>query len=98
LTKSVFEGLVITLGALFALAFAVIIGPPLMASGDIIGAFAAGFVNPYATGYSLDAILTGLILIVWIIYERETLGVKFGWIAIFCASCLVSQRRSRFIL
>jgi len=82
LAKSIFEGLVISLGALFALAFAVIIGPPLMASGDVMGAFAAGFVNPYATGYSLDAILTGLILAVWVIYERHALGVKFGWIAI----------------
>ncbi|NOX81833.1 MAG: DUF2834 domain-containing protein [Alphaproteobacteria bacterium] len=82
MAKSIFEGLVISLGVLFALAFAVIVAPPLMASGDTIGALAAGFVNPYATGYSLDAILTGLILIAWIIYERLTLGVKFGWIAI----------------
>jgi len=82
LTKSVFETLVAALGAAFALAFLVIVVPPLMASGDIVGAFAAGFVNPYASGYSLDAILTGLILVVWVVYERRTLGVRHGWIAI----------------
>ena len=80
--KSLFQGLVILLGLTFAIAFAVIIGPPLLESGDVAGAFAAGFVNPYSSGYALDAIITGLILIVWVIYERQALGVRHGWIAI----------------
>lgn len=80
--KSVYELLVVLLGAAFAVAFAVIVVPPLLESGDVVGAFAAGFVNPYSSGYSLDAILTGLILVVWVLYERRTLGVRHGWIAI----------------
>jgi len=82
MSKAVYEGLVVLLGAAFAIAFAVIVVPPLLESGDVVGAFAAGFVNPYSSGYSLDAILTGLILVVWVLYERRALGVRRGWVAI----------------
>ena len=82
MSTSVFERLVLTLGILFALAFMVIVVPPLVQSGDVIGAFAAGFVNPYSSGYSLDVILCALILFVWILYERKSRGIKHGWIAI----------------
>lgn len=82
MSTSVFERLVLTLGVLFALAFMVIVVPPLVQSGDVFGAFAAGFVNPYSSGYSLDVILCALILFVWILYERKSRGIKHGWIAI----------------
>jgi hypothetical protein len=65
----------------FAVAFCVVVVPPLLESGDIISAFAAGFVNPYASGYSLDTILCGLILFVWVAYERAASGIKHGWVA-----------------
>ncbi len=58
------------LGAGFALIFAATVMPPLLESGDVIGAFAAGFVNPYAAGYSFDTIFCGLILIAWAATER----------------------------
>ena len=77
-----FELLVGALGVAFAVAFCVVVVPPLLESGDIVGAFASGFVNPYASGYSLDTILCGLILFVWVAHERATLGVKHGWIAV----------------
>lgn len=80
--KTVFEALVIGLGAAFAIAFCIIVVPPLLESGDILGAFAAGFVNPFSSGYSLDAIVCALILFTWIIYERSALGIKHGWVAI----------------
>lgn len=82
MSKSVFEAIVLVLGIAFAIAFAVIVVPPLLQSGDVIGAFAAGFVNPYSSGYSLDVILCALILFVWIIHERQSLGIKHGWVAI----------------
>ena len=82
MTKTAFEASVALLGLVFAVAFCVIVVPPLLESGDIIGAFAAGFVNPYASGYSLDTILCGLILIAWVLYERSALGIRYGWIAI----------------
>ncbi len=82
MSKSTFEFCVLMLGALFAACFCVIVVPPLLASGDVIGAFAAGFVNPYSTGYSIDAIICAFILMVWVIYERKQLGIRHGWIAI----------------
>ncbi len=82
MSKRLFETVTIILGLAFTLAFFAIVVPPLLASGDVVGAFAAGFVNPYASGYSLDVIITGLILIAWILFERQTQGVKYGWICI----------------
>lgn len=82
MSKSAFELMVALLGAAFAVAFVVVVVPPLLESGDVVGAFAAGFVNPYSSGYSIDAILTGLILVVWVLYERRALGVRHGWVAI----------------
>ena len=82
MSKSIFESVVAGLGAAFAVLFAIIVVPPLLQSGDVFGAFAAGFVNPFSTGYSLDVILCALILFAWIIYERKAAGIKHGWIAI----------------
>lgn len=78
----VFEFTTIALGAAFAIAFCIIVVPPLLETGDVIGAFAAGFVNPFSSGYSLDVIICGVILVVWILHERSSLGVRYGWIAI----------------
>ncbi len=82
MSQKAFEYIVLALGLIFAVAFSVIVVPPLLASGDIVGAFAAGFVNPYSSGYSLDVILCAAILFVWIAYERSAHGVKHGWVAI----------------
>ena len=82
MTQKLYLSLVAAFGAAFAIAFAVIVIPPLLASGDVAGAFAAGFVNPYATGYSLDAIFCGLILISWVLCERGAMNIRHGWIVI----------------
>ncbi len=82
MSKSLFETLTIALGLAFTVAFFVIVVPPLLVDGDIVGAFAAGFVNPYSSGYSLDVIITALIFVVWVLYERQTLGVRYGWVCI----------------
>ncbi len=82
MSKAVFESIVIALGVAFAVAFAIIVVPALLETGDVIGAFAAGFVNPFSSGYSLDVILCAVILFVWIAYERSALGIKHGWMAV----------------
>jgi len=66
----------------FTVLFFVLVGPPMVANPDIIGAFAGGFVNPYASGYSADVICCWLILAVWIVYESKTLAVKHGWVCL----------------
>ncbi|WP_108814051.1 DUF2834 domain-containing protein [Loktanella sp. Alg231-35] len=86
MSDTVFKILVGTLGAVFALVFCIVVVPALLQSRDIVGAIAAGFVNPFSTGYSLDAIICAAILIVWIIYEKSALNIRHGWIAItLCA-------------
>ena len=70
------------LGAAFTVFFAISIVPAFLETWDIIGAFAAGFVNPFSTCYSVDVIICGLILAVWIIYERTAFGARHG-LAVF---------------
>lgn len=77
-----FRILLVLLAVGFAAAFTVIVVPPLLQSGDIVGAFAAGFVNPYSSGYALDTILCAAVLAVWVIYEAKALGIERGWIAL----------------
>lgn len=66
----------------FAAAFVVVVVPPLVESRDIVGAFAAGFVNPFSSGYALDVIMCWLVLAVWVIYEAKAYGIKYGWVAL----------------
>lgn len=82
MNRTLYQALLWLLGLGFALAFAVMVMPAVLRDGDIIGAFAAGFVNPYSSGYALDAILCWCVLAVWIIHEKSTLGIRHGWIAL----------------
>ena len=77
-----FKTIVLMLGLGFALAFAVLCLPPLLENPDVLGAFAAGFVNPFASGYALDAIFCWALLTVWVIHEARSEGVRHGWIAV----------------
>jgi len=65
---------------LFTGIFILVVIPPLIENPDIIGAFSAGFVNPYSSGYSADVICCWLILCIWVIYESPK--VKYGWICL----------------
>jgi len=56
--------------------------PSLVANLDVVGAFAAGFVNPYASGYSTDVIVCWGILAAWVAYEARAYSVKHGWICL----------------
>ncbi|NNU15063.1 DUF2834 domain-containing protein [Parvularcula sp. ZS-1/3] len=80
--SGIYKAAVGALGAGFTLFFLLFVLPPALKSGDLIGAFGGGFVNPFATGYSVDVILCGLILIVWILYEQAAVGIRHGWICI----------------
>ena len=67
--------------AIFLLVFLFYTSPPALDVG-IISAFAGGFVNPFAAGYSTDVIMCWFIMVGWIVYEKQTLGIKHGWICI----------------
>jgi hypothetical protein len=66
----------------FVAAFALIVVPPLLASGDVLSGIAHGFVNPYATGYALDAIGCWCVLAAWVLHDRARLRVRHGWVAL----------------
>lgn len=82
MNQSTLKILLIALAVGFAVAFNVVVMPPLLASGDVMGAFAAGFVNPYSSGYAMDAITCWLVLAVWVIYEAKARQIRYGWVAL----------------
>jgi hypothetical protein len=76
--EQAFKAVIIAAAAVFTALFAWWCIPPLIADPDIIAALAAGFVNPYSSGYSADVLACWVILSAWILYERRTLGVRHG--------------------
>ncbi len=80
MSKKFFKISIAFVGILFTLVFCTTVIPPLIENPDIIGAFSAGFVNPYAAGYSTDVICCWMILLIWIIYEAPK--VKYGWVCL----------------
>jgi hypothetical protein len=64
---------------LFTVIFCFLVIPPLAESPDIIGAFAAGFVNPFAAGYSTDVVFCWFVLAVWVMFEASSLRIRHGW-------------------
>lgn len=82
MSRANFTLLLWILGLGFALSFAAVVMPAALRDGDVIAGFAAGFVNPYAAGYAIDAILCWCVLAAWVIYEARERGVRHGWIAL----------------
>ena len=80
--ENLFKTTIIAAATIFLLIFALIVIPPLLADPDIAGAFAAGFVNPYASGYSSDVLACWAILAAWIVYEARALHIRHGWICV----------------
>jgi hypothetical protein len=82
MTLTVFRIVLVALGLTFAVAFVAICVPPLLQAPDVVGALAGGFVNPFATGYSLDAIFCWFVLASWVVYEAKAHGIRHGWVAL----------------
>jgi len=82
MTERVFRGCILAVALGFTALFCGLVVPALIEDGDILGAFAAGFVNPYASGYSADAIACWLILAAWVGYEATARGVRHGWVCL----------------
>ena len=80
MSKRVFKICTALVAIFFTLYFCFIVVPPLIQHPDIFGAFQAGFVNPYAAGYSTDTICCWALLVILVIYEAPK--VKYGWICV----------------
>jgi hypothetical protein len=83
MSKKTFEYALIAVAICFLCIFCVLIIPALIADFDIVGAFAAGFVNPYSSGYSADVILCWVALLIWVTYEAKVYAIRHGWICVF---------------
>lgn len=64
----------------FTVIFCILIVPPLIENPDVLGAFAGGFVNPFASGYSVDVFCCWAILLLWVVSESNK--IRHGWICI----------------
>lgn len=82
MTEVIFKTIIVAATLVFLAVFAFVVTPPLLDDLDVVGAFAAGFVNPYASGYSTDVIACWVILSAWILYERKALAIRHGWMCI----------------
>jgi hypothetical protein len=78
MTQRTFDSFVLAVAAVFLAIFVVVVLPAFVADPDVVGAFGAGFVNPYASGYSADTIACWVILSAWILHERGRYGVRHG--------------------
>ena len=82
MSESVFKVILVLAAVFFTGFFAVVVVPPLMEDPDIIGAFAAGFVNPFSAGYSTDVLVCWAVLAVWVVFEARQYGVRHGWVCL----------------
>ncbi len=82
MTEKIYKTLLVILGTTLTLAFVVIVMPSLLEDFDIIAVVMAGFVNPFSSGFALDAIMCWYVLAVWIWYEAATYKIKHGWICL----------------
>jgi len=82
MTESRFKIAIILSALFFLVVFIAHTLPAVLANSDIIYAFTAGFVNPFAAGYATDAIMCWFILMFWVLYERHSFHIKHGWICI----------------
>ena len=82
MSETLFRRLLTIAAVFFSVFFAVVVIPPLIANPDVFGAFAAGFVNPYSSGYSMDVLVCWAILAVWVVYEAKAYSVRYGWVCL----------------
>ena len=71
MTEPFFKAIIIAAATVFMALFVYWCIPPMIENPNLIGAFAAGFVNPYASGYAADTLACWAILPAWIAHLRR---------------------------
>ena len=82
MNENVFKFCLLLSALLFTIIFRVLVVPPLIKNPDILAAFAAGFVNPFAAGYSTDVFFCWFVLAVWVWFEASSQAIKYGWVCL----------------
>ena len=85
MSEKLFNASLISVAVVFTAIFFIVVIPPQVSNPDIVGALLAGFVNPYAAGYSADTILCGVALLILVVYDAKVLSVRFGWVCLILA-------------
>jgi hypothetical protein len=80
--KTAYVSLLGIVGIGFAAFFFITMGPLFIANPDLVAAVKAGFVNPFSSGFSTDAVCCWVVVAIWVIYEKFELGIKHGWVAL----------------
>jgi len=81
-SNKAFQVSIVIVALAFVVFFLASVVPELIKDFDLVGAFAAGFVNPYSSSYSADVIACWLILVIWVLYERNSLNINYGWVCV----------------
>lgn len=82
MTDNIFRSALLLVIVLFTGFFILTILPPLFEEFDVLGALAAGFVNPYAAGYSTDVIMCWFALAFWVIRDAKVYSIRHGWVCL----------------
>jgi uncharacterized membrane protein len=82
MSNTVFKACLMLAALLFTIIFCFLVIPALIESPNIIEAFAAGFVNPFAAGYSTDVFFCWFVLAVWVWFEASSHAIKHGWVCL----------------
>lgn len=82
MNEKIYKLSLIALAISFTTIFCVVVVPPFLKNPDVLGAFAGGFVNPYATGYSTDVLFCWAAFAIFVVYEAKTISVKYGWLCL----------------
>ncbi len=82
----------------FAIVFVITVMPPFVRDPDLPGAVMAGFVNPYASAFALDAICCWCVLALWVWYEAAAKGVRHGWVALVLGVVMVASGFALYLL
>lgn len=82
MSESAFRAILVSVIIGFTIFFFAYFVPPIVENPDLLGVLKAGFVNPYAAGYSVDLIACWIVLILFIIYESKTKSIKYGWVCV----------------
>jgi Protein of unknown function DUF2834 len=80
MSRIIFQLAIILAAVAFTGYFCMTVIPGLIENPDLPAALAAGYVNPFASAYTMDALACWFILLFWVVYEAITLDIKHGWV------------------
>jgi len=85
MNEVIFKRLIVGAAAVFVAVY-LLYSLPAAIDMAVMDVIYAGFVNPIASGYSVDALCSWFIFVCWVLFERQQYGIKWGWVCILIAT------------